>query len=86
MQDIANNPNYTAKERETYLSRMELAYLTPLVYILDYCASDYTAKEYLSIVDQVESLVNKYGLIITATYSYSKTNEQKYAEWRGNKA
>lgn len=86
MQDIANNPNYTAKERETYLSRMELAYLTPLVYILDYCSSDYTAKEYLSIVDQVESLVNKYGLIITATYSYSKTNEQKYAEWRGNKA
>jgi len=86
MSEINDNSNYTAQEREIYKQRLELELLTPLVYILDYFYNEYTSSVYLNIVDEVESLVNKYGLIITATYSYSKTNEQKYAEWRGNKA
>ena len=86
MRDINENPNYTEKEKEVYTQRLELELLTPLVYILDFFSSEYTPAIYLSIVDEVESLVNKYGLIITATYSYSETNEQKFDQWRKSKA
>jgi len=86
MSEINANPNYTQKEKELYTQRLELELLTPLVYILDFFSSEYTSAIYLSIVDEVENLVNKYGLIITATYSYSETNEQKYEQWRKSKA
>jgi hypothetical protein len=39
------------------------------------------------MVDEMEMLVHKYGIKnITAGYSYSKTNEEKFAEWRGYKS
>ena len=86
LQDVLNNPNYTDEERTKYVARVEHELLTPLIYILDYLPNEYTKQSYYSIIDEVESLVNKYGFsYITGPYSYSKTNEQKYAEWRANK-
>lgn len=82
LEDIKNNPNHTDIERQKYIKRVELELLTPLVYILDNFPNEYNTTPYLAIVDEVEELVNKYALTITATYSYSKTNEVKFSEWR----
>lgn len=86
IEDISNNANYTKEEKLKYLSRVELELLTPLVYVLDYLSNEYTKQSYYAIIDEVEALVNKYGIAnITADFDYCKTNEEKYAEWRANK-
>lgn len=84
IEDINNCEHYTKEQKDIYIQRIELELLTPLVYILDYCHTGYSAASYLAIVDEVEMLVNKYGIpYMTGKWSYSATNEEKFAEWRG---
>lgn len=87
IEDINTCDYYTKEQKDVYIQRIELELLTPLVYILDYCHTGYSAASYLAIVDEVEMLINKYGIpYMTGQWSYSATNEEKFAEWRSKKS
>lgn len=86
IEKIENCNYYSENEKAKYIKRVELELLTPLIYICDYCQEDYSASTYLSIVDEVEGLVSKYGLGKIVSGTTGITNEQVYARWRGYKA
>lgn len=82
VEKINNAEHYTTSEKQAIIQRIEIEMLTPLVYLLDYCDAEYTAKGYLALVDETEALIYKYGM----SYIYSsKTNEETFAEWRARK-
>ena len=89
IEDIRNAPYYTDEQKDRYIQRVEEQLFTPIQYILDYLDSDYSTKEYLALVDEMEELVSKYG--ITDLYWWEgqaghKPVEQVIAAWRGKKA
>lgn len=83
IEKIKAAPHYTAAEKANYVKRMEIQLLTPLVYILDFCPDDYSANDYLAIVDEVEALTEKYGI---SAMEMKTSNEDKFKQWRSNKA
>ena len=89
IQDIKDAPYYTDDQKDRYIQRVEEQLFTPIQYILDYLDTEYSSKEFLSLVDEMEELVSKYG--ITHLYWWEgqagyKSVEQVIAGWRGKKA
>ncbi len=86
IQKIKDCDHYTDAEKERYIQRVEIEKCTPLLYILDERAPEYTDKGYLERVDQMEALVNKYGITdIRRENNADVPNEKVFSEWRANK-
>lgn len=81
-----NNGNYTESQKEKYVSRIELESFTTKYLLLDYFSADYSAEEYLGMVDEFEELVYKHGIQYIMSKHQGITNEIKLAEWRKRKS
>lgn len=88
-EDIQSCPYYTAVQKDLYTQRIELEMCTPIWYILDNLANDYSTTMYLNYVDEMETLVGKYGIGNLCWWEGQngyKPNEQIFNEWRSNKS
>ena len=87
--DIQSCPYYTDVQKDLYTQRVELEMCTPIWYILDNLANDYSTTMYLNYVDEMETLVGKYGIGNLCWWEGQngyKPNEQIFNEWRSNKS
>ncbi len=83
---IQNSDAYTDAEKGVYIQRVEAEMLTPLYYILDGFAGSYTKDGYLQRLEEMKTLINKYGITsIKSANNATLPNEQVFEQWRGNK-
>lgn len=74
---------YTAQQKESYISRIEIEKFSPLYYLIQFHDVEYTAPSYLELVDEFEYLLKKYGVDFIKRNSLS--NDQFIAQWRARK-
>ncbi len=89
IQDIENAPYYTDAQKDKYIQRVEAELFTPLQYVLDFLDSEYSAKTYLELVDEMEEMVSKYGVTNLRWFEGQagyKSVEEVIANWRAKKA
>ena len=74
---------YTAQQKESYISRIEIEKFSPLYYLIEFHDVEYTSLSYLELVDEFEYLLKKYGVDFIKRNSLS--NDQFIAQWRARK-